>query len=68
MTTTRTTSQRIARARERRKLKPAELAAKCGVSRSTVHAWEHGGPGPKLKHLRKIAEALEVPVAELVGE
>jgi len=63
-----TTAELIVRARQRRKMSPAELARRLGVSRSTIHAWEHGGPGPKLDHIVKLADVLEVQVASLIGE
>lgn len=60
-------ARNIKRARKAKKLKQAELARLLEVSRSTVHAWEHGGPGPKLDDLPKIANVLETTVADLIG-
>lgn len=58
----------IRRARKAKKLKKAQLARLLGVSRSTVTAWEQGGPGPKLDDLPKIARELDTTVADLIGE
>lgn len=62
-----TTSQLIRKARKAKGMRPADLAAQLGVSRSTVHAWEHGGPGPKLDNLREIATALDVNLVDLIA-
>lgn len=60
-------ARNIKRARKAKKIKQAELARLLDVSRSTIHAWEHGGPGPKLDDLPKIAEKLDTTVADLIG-
>lgn len=60
-------AKNIKRARRAKKLNQAELARLLEVSRSTVHAWESGGPGPKLDDLPKIAAKLETTVAVLIG-
>ncbi len=62
-----TAAKLIAKARKAKGWTPAEFAREMGVSRSTVHAWEHGGAGPKRDRLREIAEKLELDVLELLG-
>lgn len=56
--------------RERRKaleLHQYELAAKLGVSQSTVADWENGVQSPRSGRLKKIAKVLHVPLADLLG-
>lgn len=60
-------ARHIKRARKARKWNQAELARQMEVSRSTVKAWEEGGPGPKLDDLPEIARVLGVSVADLLG-
>lgn len=61
------TAQLIRRARKRKKWSPAEFARRMKRSRSTVHAWEHDGPGPKLDIVEEIAEVLDLESADLVA-
>lgn len=49
-------------------LTQTELAEKVGVSAVTVHNWENGESFPRVKRLKKIAEALNTTVAELIDE
>ncbi len=60
-------ARHIKRARKAKGINQAELARRLDVSRSTVLAWEQGGPGPKLDDLPLIAKELEVSVADLLG-
>jgi len=60
--------KRIAQARAAKKLTVAQLAKLLDVSRSTVHTWEHDGPGPGLDRLTVIAKTLDTSVSELLGE
>lgn len=62
-----TVAKRIVRARNRLDITDAELARRVGVTRSTVHDWVHGEHEPTLASLRKLAEALECDVGELMG-
>lgn len=50
---------------KRKGMKARELADKMGVHESTLSLWMSGGRTPRVQNLRKIAEALEVEVAEL---
>lgn len=61
-------STHIKKARKAKKLNQSQLARLLGVSRSTVHAWENGGPGPRLDDLPKIARELDTTVTDLLGE
>lgn len=60
-------ARHIKRARKAKRINQAELARRLDVSRSTVLAWEKGGPGPKLDDLPQIAKELDVTVADLLG-
>lgn len=42
-----------------------ELAKACGVTKTTVSAWERGTAVPRLKHERALAEALHASIAEV---
>lgn len=50
----------LAAARVNANLTQKEFAEKCGVSESTVIAWESGRRFPNLKMLRKIEDVLGV--------
>lgn len=54
--------------RKRRALTLEELGQKAGVSYNSVWRLEHGKHGARPSTLRKLAEALDIPVEELVGE
>lgn len=46
----------------------AALAEKIGVAQTTVSAWELGIAEPSIARLRRIARALGVTTADLIGE
>lgn len=54
--------------RKRRALTLQELGDAAGVSYNSVWRLEHGKHGARPSTLRKLAEALNVPVEELVEE
>ena len=58
----------IMKARTAKGLTVAQLAKLLDVSRSTVHTWEHDGPGPGLERLKKLASQLGTSMGELLGE
>jgi transcriptional regulator with XRE-family HTH domain len=62
--------ERLREARERRGMTQGELAAKLGVSTTTVTLWENRKNPRKIgtKYLKKVADALEIRVSELLGE
>lgn len=58
----------IQQARKAAKLTQAQLAEKIGKGFSTVQKYELGLANPPIDVLRKIAEALEVPLTDLVSQ
>ena len=46
-------------------LTQGEIAEACGVSITTVSAWERGTTLPRLKHERKLAEVLKASLHEI---
>jgi transcriptional regulator with XRE-family HTH domain len=56
----------LAALRRRRFMTQTELAERIGVSMKTVQAWEGGRAQPRLRHIPKLAEALDVPAEQLV--
>ncbi len=58
----------LRRLRELRALSQRELAAKAGLSPTTVYRIETGQHKPIPRTLRKLAEALEVRPEELLSE
>jgi len=61
------TGRRIRRARRRRGLTQAQLADRLGISASQITVWETGHRRPSLKSFHRIARALDVDVAVLLG-
>ena len=59
---------RIKKTRKERRLTQQELADKIGASLITVNRWEKGERTPNISMLQKIATALDVSVAYLMGE
>jgi transcriptional regulator with XRE-family HTH domain len=59
--------QNIRAERERAGLSLSQLAAATGISKAHLVRLEKGGGNPSLEILARIAEALEVTVADLVG-
>lgn len=62
-----TTGARIKAARKAAGMTQAELAAKLGISFQSVAQWENDLRNPKYETLQKIASALGVDIAELLG-
>jgi transcriptional regulator with XRE-family HTH domain len=60
--------QKLRRLRERRLLLISDLAEKSGVHRNLISSYEHGKSGAHPDTIRKLAEALKVDPAELIGE
>lgn len=54
--------------RKKRGLTQEELAIRLSVVRQTVSKWEKGLSVPDADLLQRMAEVLEVPVSELLGE
>lgn len=60
--------KRVRLLRLTRELTQEELAAAAGMSRSFVSIIEHGSHGVDVVRLIRLAAALDVPIAELLGE
>jgi transcriptional regulator with XRE-family HTH domain len=60
--------ERLKKARTRKLLTQEELAEKAGVSPSTIVNIERDQAEPHISTMRKLAKALEIDPAELVGE
>lgn len=58
----------IKRLRQERDMSQGDLADRVHVVRQTVSKWERGASVPDALTLAAVAEALDVPVAELLGE
>ena len=59
---------RIKTARKAKKITQAELCEKCGIHINSVYKYENGTTSPPFDIIVKIAQALEITIAELVGE
>jgi transcriptional regulator with XRE-family HTH domain len=57
----------IRSARLRRDMTQEELALETGLARKTIYQVEHGQTDPRLGTLRRIADAIGVEIADLVG-
>ncbi len=60
--------QRLAAARKNRGLSQAKLAEKLHTTQKVIDYYERRAVNPSISFIQKAAEALEVPVAELVGD
>ena len=60
--------ERLRAARESMRITQLDLAKRIGVSRAAVSQWEANIRTAGTGHLRKAAEALHVPVADLLGD
>jgi transcriptional regulator with XRE-family HTH domain len=60
-------AMRLRQIRRRRKMTQEALAIKADVSRAYLSRLEMGRHDPPLSLLRRLAKALRVPVAELLG-
>jgi len=59
---------RLREVRESKLVTQAELAAKAGVSEATIVRVEHGQSMPRFSTIRKLARALNVDPAALIGD
>ena len=59
---------RIRQARLKKLMTQAELGSLLGVSQNAVHNWENERNEPSTFTIKKIASALGVPAAKLIGE
>ena len=63
-----TIGKRIKRTRINKGMKQKELAEKMGIKPAGVYQWESGKRVPKFETVKKIAQALNVSVQELIQE
>ena len=56
----------LRRLRNRKNLKQEELAERMHVSRQTISGWETGRRQPDLDTLKKLADALDADIHELI--
>lgn len=59
---------KIRQARLRKGITQNQIAEKIGISQPTYAQWENGKRRPKMETLKKIADALEVPVSTLYDD
>ena len=62
-----TTGQQIKAARQKAGMTQAQLAEKLGIPYQSIGQWERNARNPKLDTLKRIADALNITVQELVG-
>ena len=60
--------EEIRRERKRQGLSQEQLAKSSGLSRYSIINYENGHRDPRVKDLKKIAKALNVSLAELIGQ
>lgn len=68
MASVQTLGERIRAAREARSISQERLAIELGVSWSTVNRYERDKNQPSVNRLRLLAEVLEIPITDLLGE
>lgn len=61
-----TTGESIRAARKRAKMTQADLAKKLNVPYQSIGQWERGTRKPKYETLKRIAEALSIPITNLL--
>lgn len=66
LTRRRQIGERIRAARERADLTQIELGQRIGRDHRTIHRWEYAYRVPTLEDLLLLADAADVPLAELV--
>lgn len=62
------TGEKIKEFRKKRGLTQKQLGDLCGMADSAIRRYENGRANPKIETLRKIADALEVNVTELLND
>ena len=48
-------------------ISPADLAKACGVNLQAVYMWKRGKQFPRIQHLRKLCNRLNVHVTDLIN-
>lgn len=64
----RATAARIVQLRKAAKITQQGLIDATGLQRSTIQRIEYGGVDPRLSTLARIAQAIGVPVADLIAD
>lgn len=59
--------QNIKRIRQEKGLTQKRLGELCGINEANIRKYELGGANPKLETIQKIAEALKVPLGDLIS-
>ena len=62
-----TTGQQIKAARQKAGMTQAQLAEKLGIPYQSIGQWERDVRNPKLDTLKRIADALNITIQELIG-
>ena len=60
--------EKIRKSRKKQGLSQEQLAKISGLSRSSIINFESGRRDPRVKDLKKIARALDVPVEQLISD
>jgi transcriptional regulator with XRE-family HTH domain len=68
LTRRRQIGERIREARHRANLTQMQLGERVGRDHRTVHRWEYATADPNLTDLLLLAEALDVPLRDLVDD
>ena len=61
-------AQNIKEIRKKKNIVQRELSKATGLSRNSIVNYETGKRDPRIRDLRKIANALNVPIEELISE
>lgn len=61
-------SQNLYNIRIKRKLSQKKLAELANVSQASVNYWEKGQRTPSIDAIEKLADALDIPIVELMGK
>lgn len=61
------TGTRIKEIRKQKGLTQKQLGDMCGIADSNIRKYENGYQNPKIETLQKIADALGVPITELIN-
>lgn len=59
--------KKIREIRKEKKLTQKELGKACGIDEANIRKYENGKQKPKVENLKKIADALDVPIQILLG-
>lgn len=60
--------QRLRRRRKELGLTLAQLSDRANIAVTTIHVIEHGRGAPRLDTLLRLSAALDMPIADIIGE